>query len=171
MLQVDSDQAEALLGQSLQAVREGLSETRRALKALRAAPLEDLGLGLAVRNLAESITSRAGVQVVFHIDDDVRDYPAEVQHCFYRVAQEALTNAAMHAQAGCIRVSLMREGSQLKLMINDDGAGFDSKTINLTQKYGLLGMRERVEMIHGSLTIDSQVGTGTHILLTYGETP
>lgn len=170
VLRVDSDQAEALLGQSLQAVREGLSETRRALQALRAAPLEDLGLGLAVRSLAESITSRAGLQVDLQIDNEVRDYPAEVQHCFYRVAQEALSNAASHAQAGCIQVILMREGPLLKLSINDDGSGFDKNTIDLTQKYGLLGMRERVEMINGTLTINSQTGVGTQVLLTYGET-
>jgi len=168
MLRVDSDQAEELLGQSLRAVREGLTETRRALQALRASPLEDLGLGLAVRNLADSIAGRAGLQIDDQIENDVRDYPVDVQQCFYRVAQEALTNVVAHSQASKVQVCLMREGSFLKLSIRDDGIGFDENTVELTQKYGLLGMRERVEMIHGRLSIFSQLGSGTQITLTYG---
>ena len=167
LLRVDPDHAEALLGQSLHAVREGLTETRRALQALRASPLEDLGLGLAVRSLAESIAGRAGLQTDLQIENDTRDYPAEVQQCFYRVAQKTLTNVVAHAQASKVQVCLMREGPLLKLSIRDDGIGFNEKKIDLDQKYGLLGMRERVEMIHGDLSILSQEGSGTQIVLTY----
>ena len=167
-LRVDPDYAEVLLGQSLQAVREGLTETRRALQALRATPLEDLGLGLAIRNLGESIAGQAGLQTDFHINNDLRDFPAEVQQCFYRVAQESFTNIAAHSQARNVQVSLMKDGNGLKLAIRDDGIGFDENAIDLNQKYGLLGMRERVEMIKGDLSIVSQPGSGTQILLTYG---
>lgn len=168
MLRVDPDQAETLLGQSLGAVREGLSETRRALQSLRAAPLEDLGLGLAVRNMVESIAGKAGLKTDLRIENNLPVYPAEVQQCFYRVAQEALTNVIAHSQASQVQVCLMREETLLKLLILDDGVGFDEKVIDLDQKYGLLGMRERVEMIHGDLSIVSQVGSGTQIVLTYG---
>jgi signal transduction histidine kinase len=168
MLRVDPDQAENLLGHSLSAVREGLTETRRSLQALRASPLEDLGLGLAVRSLAESIAGRASLQTVLQIENDLGDLPAEVQQCFYRVAQEALSNIAAHAQARSVQVCLGREGPALELSITDDGSGFDLNTIDLTQKYGLLGMRERVEMIQGDLSIASQAGSGTRIVLTYG---
>ncbi len=167
-LRVDPNYAEVLLGQSLQAVREGLTETRRALQALRATPLEDLGLGLAIRNLGESIAGQAGLQTDFHIDNDLRDYPAEVQQCFYRVAQETFTNIAAHSQARNAQITLERDGTLLKLSIRDDGIGFDENAIDLDQKYGLLGMRERVEMIKGDLSIVSQPGSGTQILLTYG---
>jgi signal transduction histidine kinase len=167
-LRIDPDQAEGLLGQALQAVRDGLTETRRALQALRASPLEDLGLGLAVRSLAESIAGRAGLQTELQIENDLRDYPMEVQQCFYRVAQEALINAADHAMAHRVQVCMAREGSVLKLSIRDDGTGFDNNSVDLTQKFGLLGMRERVEMICGNLSIVSQVGSGTQITLTYG---
>jgi signal transduction histidine kinase len=169
MLYVDPAQAENLLNHSLSAVREGLTETRRALQALRASPLEDLGLGLAVRSLAESIAGRAGVQVTLHIENDFRDYRVDVQQCFYRVAQEALTNIADHAQARRVDVSLERINLVLTLTIFDDGSGFDQNTVDLTEKYGLRGMSERVEMIHGKLSITSQPGTGTRIELTYGE--
>jgi signal transduction histidine kinase len=166
MLRVDPDQAEGLLSQSLQAVREGLTETRRALQALRAAPLEDLGLGRAIRNLAESIAGRAGLQTDLQIENDMPDFPLDVQQGFYRVAQEALTNIVTHSQASKVQLCMRREGSILKLSIQDDGVGFDESTIDLNEKYGLLGMRERVEMINGHLSIVSQAGSGTQILLT-----
>lgn len=167
MLRVDPDQAETLLGQSLKAVREGLTETRRALQALRATPLEGLGLGLAIEQLAEAIAGRSGLQTELHIEHDMRDYPVEIQQCFYRVAQEALTNVVAHSQASKVQVGLKGDGTSLNLWIRDDGIGFDQKTVDLNEKYGLLGMRERVDMIHGDLTILSQVGAGTEICLSY----
>jgi signal transduction histidine kinase len=169
MLHTDADQAERLLGQSLQAVREGLTETRRSLQALRASPLEDLGLGLAITNLVESITNRSGLQTDVHITDQIRDCPVEVQQCFYRVAQEALSNIVIHAQAQHITVTLTNENSCLWLCIEDDGVGFDPNRVDLSQKYGLQGMQERVEMIQGQLILDSRPGSGTTINLTYGE--
>jgi len=164
-MRVDIDQAETLLGQALQAVRDGLGETRRALQALRASPLEDLGLGLGIRNLVESISGPAGLQMEILIEKDLPDSPLEVQQTFYRVAQEALINVVTHAQASMIEVRLFRAGLGLGMSIQDDGVGFDEETLDLQQKYGLLGIRERVEMIHGQLSITSKVGSGTKIML------
>ena len=155
MLNTDADQAERLLGQSLQ--------------ALRASPLEDLGLSLAITNLVESITNRSGLQTDVHITDQIRDIPVEVQQCFYRVAQEALSNIVIHAQAQHIYVTLTNENSCLWLCIEDDGVGFDPHRVDLSQKYGLQGMQERVEMIQGQLLLDSRPGSGTIINLTHGE--
>lgn len=169
MLRVDPLHAEELLGQSLKAVREGLGETRRALQALRASPIEDLGLSLAICNLAESIAGRAGLQTDLRIENEIPDFPMEVQQCFYRVTQEALTNVVAHAQASWVQISLACEGPLLKLSIRDNGVGFEESSMDLDQKYGLLGMRERVEMINGSLSITSKPGSGTQILLTYKE--
>lgn len=171
MLRVDIDQAEVLLGQALGAVRDGLSETRRALQSLRASPLEDLGLGLAIQNLAESIAGPASLQTVIQVEKDLPDYPLEIQQTFYRVTQEALTNVTAHAQARQVQVCLSQAGQGLKLVIRDDGVGFDEKSLDLRQKFGLLGIRERVEMIHGQLSITSQVGAGTEIVLWYAASP
>lgn len=167
LLRSDPDQAEELLGQSLRAVREGLTETRRALQALRASPVEDLGLGLAVRNLVETIAGRAGLETECEIGSDLGETPADVQQCFYRVAQEALTNVVAHSQASKVQVSLVREGLALNFSIRDDGVGFDENAMDLTEKYGLVGMRERVEMIQGELSIISHVGAGTQIYFSY----
>lgn len=187
MLRLDPERANALLSHALQAIREGLSETRRAFKELRAKPLEDLGLALAVRTLAESYAGRFDFGIELNIDPDLGDYPAEVQQCVYRIAQEALANIANHAQAQNAQVALKRDRDQLRLIIRDDGCGFDQNGVhssnrdgvlsshpNLSAKetrYGLLGMRERSEIIGGRLAVESQVGKGTEISFSYGGNP
>ena len=94
-----SAQATALLNHSLQAIREGLTETRRSLQELRAKPLEDLGMALAIQTLAESYTGRSDVQLELDIDRAPGDTPDEVQQTVYRIAQEALANIADHSHA------------------------------------------------------------------------
>jgi len=168
MLRLDVERANALLSHSLQAIREGLSETRRALKELRAKPLEDLGLAVAVRALAESYAGRFDFDIELHIDRDVGDYGTEVEQCVYRIAQEALTNIAEHAQAQHAQIVLKRDRDQLRLIIRDDGCGFDVNDGAADAQYGVLGMRERSEMIGGCLAVESQVGKGTQISFSYG---
>jgi signal transduction histidine kinase len=168
MLGLDVQRANALLSHALQAIREGLSETRRALKELRAKPLEDLGVALAVQVLAESYAGRFDFGIELQLDPDMGDYPAEVQQCVYRIAQEALTNIAEHAQAQHAQLVLKRDHDQLRLIIRDDGCGFDPNLGAAECQYGLLGMRERSEMIGGCLAVESQVGKGTQISFSYG---
>ena len=167
VLRVDCDRAEELLSQSLSAIREGLNETRRALQSLRASPIEDLGLGLAIRNLIELNADRSSLETDLRIEGNLPDYPDEVQQCFYRIAQESLTNVIVHSKASKLEVNLWREDTLLKLSIRDNGIGFDQDKENLDDKYGLMGMRERAAIINGELSIVSQVGRGTEILLTY----
>jgi signal transduction histidine kinase len=180
MLRLDLERANVLLGHALQTIRDGLTETRRALKDLRAKPLEDLGLALAVRALAESCTGRFGFRIDLNIDPDLGDYPDEVQQCVYRIAQEALANIADHAQAQNAQVILKRDRNQLQLFIRDDGCGFNwngAQGVSESShpgfsteeyQYGLLGMRERTEMIGGYLAVESQVGQGTQVCFLYG---
>jgi signal transduction histidine kinase len=85
------------------------------------------------------------------------------------VAQETLSNIVAHAQASEISVQLHNNAGVLNLFIQDNGIGFDEKSAELNGKYGLLGMRERAEMIGGHLSITSQPGGGTQVRLTYGE--
>jgi signal transduction histidine kinase len=168
ILRLDVERANALLNHALQAIREGLSESRRSLKELRAKPLEDLGLALAVRNLAESYANRFDFGIELTIDPDLGDYPSEVQQCVYRIAQEALNNIAEHAQAHHVELVLKRDHDHVRLIIYDDGCGFDVNLSAEENHYGLLGMRERAEMIGGCLAITSQAGKGTRISFSYG---
>ena len=164
----DPERAQAMLGHSLQATRDGLTETRRALQELRASPLEDLGLALAVRSLAESAAVRAGIQLDLRIDEPLGDYPPAVQQCVYRVAQEALANVAAHSGARLVTLSLEGAPHRLSLEICDNGRGFDPAALTDDQ-FGLRGMRERVEMIGGRFTVDATPGQGTTIRLVYGQ--
>jgi signal transduction histidine kinase len=157
MLHLDLERANVLLNHALHAIRDGLSESRRALNELRARPLEDLGLALAVRALAESYAARCDFALELTIEDDLGEYAPEVQQCVYRIAQEALTNIAEHAQA-----------QHAQLIVRDDGCGFDVALGVASEQYGLLGMRERSEMIGGCLAVTSQVGKGTQISFSYG---
>lgn len=167
MLRRDPERADGLLNHSLQAIRDGLSETRRALQALRAQPLEDLGLALAVRTLAESYAGRFDIRMDLRIDPDLGEYPVEVQQCVYRIAQEALANLADHAQAQQAQVVLKRDQGQLQLIISDHGCGFDPSRPEDGRHYGLRGMRERAAMIGGTLSVESQIGQGTQISFWY----
>jgi signal transduction histidine kinase len=170
MMSRDPERAQALLNNSLQAIREGLAETRRSVQELRAKPLEDLGLALAVRALGESYAGRVDFHIDMNIDQDLGDYPFEVQQCVYRIAQEALANVTEHAQAQNVHVVLKQDRDQLQLIICDDGCGFDPGLPVGDYQFGLLGMRERAEMIGGSLSVDSQAGKGTQISFSYGGT-
>jgi len=165
----DPAQARAMLEQSLTATRSGLTETRRALQALRSSPLEDLGLALAIRHEAESVAARTNLALDLHIPERLNNLPPDVEQCVYRVAQEALANVAHHAQARRVEVRLLKERGPLTLSVSDDGRGFGLDSLDTERHLGIRGMRERAEMVGGVLEIDSESGRGTTIHLTVEE--
>jgi signal transduction histidine kinase len=163
----DTEQANKLLSNSLHAIREGLTETRRALQDLRAKPLEDLGLTLALMSLAETSADRSSTRFEVIVDHNLDHVSAEVEQCIYRIAQEAFTNITDHAQAKNAQLTLKQEGTQMELIIIDDGCGFDSSVFDMENKYGLRGMRERAEMVGGNLSMESGLGKGTKIIFSH----
>lgn len=166
---VDPATAQRLLDQSLASTRDGLQETRRALKALRASPLDDLGLLLAVRQLAESAAERANLHLELMLPSAAPTLSIPVEQCVYRVAQEAIANVAHHANARTLRVQLAYEGAQVALTVADDGLGFDPQRAEQAGHYGLAGMRERAALVGGALIIESQPETGTRVQLRIRE--
>lgn len=159
------EQARMLLVKSIGATRCGLADTRRALQALRAAPLEDLGLTLAVRTLAEAMALRAGAKLVLDIPAHFTLAP-EVEQGVYQIAREALTNIAKHAHAQKIQLTLLQRNATVILTITDDGIGFDASQPVQAEQYGLLGMRERALLIGAQLQVESQPRRGTTVQLT-----
>jgi signal transduction histidine kinase len=162
--EVDTAGGKKMIGQALETTRSGLTEARRSLKALRASPLEDLGLALAVRDLAESVAARAGLKLELHIGSHLEDLPPEVEQCLYRVAQEALSNVARHANAASVQVGIARDNEHVRLTVEDDGCGFDTAAVADT-RYGLMGLRERAESIGGRLYVESAKDKGTKVAL------
>lgn len=163
--QTTPERAARMLDGALATTRSGLDETRRALQALRATPLEDLGLGLAVQHLARNIAERCRLELELRIADRIPSLTPEVEQCFYRVAQEALDNVAKHAGAQRIAVSLRKDGGRLVLAVEDDGAGFATDAVASEYRFGLQGMRERADLIGATLEIDSRPGQGTIVRL------
>jgi two-component system sensor histidine kinase UhpB len=151
--------------------RAGLGETRRALAALRASPIEDLGLPAALATLAQDAANRANLTLELETPEALDDLPLEVEQTFFRVAQEALANAGQHARAERLEVRLRRRNTNLTLLIRDDGEGFPTDRPSDSGRFGLRGMRERAEMIDADLTIDSQPGRGTTVEMTWEAQP
>jgi signal transduction histidine kinase len=159
------EQAHTLLHKAHASARSGLTETRRALQALRASPLEDLGLALALRSLAESTAARNGLALDLQLPEEVENVSPDVEQVIYRVAQEALANTVKHAAAKQVWLSLTRANGHLTLVVADDGQGFDLAEAEAAGHYGLRGMRERAEMVGGTLHVESAPGQGTRVRL------
>ncbi|MCD6287225.1 MAG: hypothetical protein J7M39_15055, partial [Anaerolineae bacterium] len=118
--------ARGMLDRSLAMTRHGLSEARRAIRALRAIPLEDLGLALALRQAAALVAERGGLRLELAVEDSVDGLPPEVAQVVYRVAMEAMENVVRHAAANVLDVSLVEAGEHWVLTVTDDGRGFDA---------------------------------------------
>jgi signal transduction histidine kinase len=163
---VDPDTARKRLDKSLAAARSGLDETRRILMALRAKPLEELGLVAAIRQMAEDAASRSGLALKLELADTIPSLSPGVEQCIFRVAQEAVTNVLKHSKANDLLIKLELKENRVMLTVQDTGVGFDTYVVNGVRHYGLLGMQERVDFVKGDLKITSQPGSGTIVQLT-----
>lgn len=161
----DPLKARSILGRSLVATRSGLVETRHSIQALRAAPLEDLGLLLALRTLAENAAERGSLSLALNLPDKLRKLSPDVEQALYRITQEALDNIVRHAEAHQARLALTQDANRLLLEIADDGRGIDPAILKNPNGFGLQGMRERAELLGGKLDILSQTGRGATIRL------
>lgn len=163
--EIEPAEARMMLDRSAHSTREGLAETRRALRDLRASPLADLGLSLAIRELAESMAARASLQLEMDIPEWLGKLTPAVEQCIYRVAQEAIANVGHHAEASYINVSLNKTDEWVILTIEDNGRGFHWNEVDRAQHFGLKGLQERAEMVGGLLEVDSIVQQGTTVCL------
>jgi signal transduction histidine kinase len=151
---------------ALYTARDGLEETRRALKALRAEPLDDLGLQLAIQNLIANLKARTNLSFHLNFSDVFYQFNHEEEQMIYRITQEALENIVHHSNATNVWLKLGLESDYYVLSIRDDGSGFDPLTISSSSdRLGIKGMRERAEMLNATLEIDSQSGKGTELKL------
>lgn len=162
---VEPETARDLLARSLAATRSGLNETRRALKALRASPINDLGLLLSLRDLAESAAERGKLNLSLSLPEQIPSLSPDIEQCIYRIAQEALENVVYHANAQTLVVQLAISEEMILLSVEDDGLGFDMKHFQEMGHYGLAGMRERAQAVGGKLTVSSKSGQGTQVQL------
>lgn len=138
-------------------VGEALGKVRDMSNLLRPAALDDLGLVPALRSLIEDFAGRTRIETRFEAPDSPPVSDRAVEVAVYRLVQEALTNVARHARAARVRVALEREVDGVRIRVEDDGVGAEpSRAPHL----GLLGMRERVRELAGTLTIQTGAGAG-----------
>ncbi len=141
-----------------------IEEVRAMAIRLRPGVLDDLGLVDALEWYTTEFERRAQIACIF-THDEIPAVDETVATAAYRIAQEALTNVARHAEAGRAEVSLSLEGPNLLLLVGDDGRGFDPLSLSDAQTLGLAGMRERAMLVGGELVVQSRPGQGTLVRL------
>lgn len=158
----DPAAAQRAVDETAELARHGLEESRQAIQALRADPLETWGLAGALQDLIQAFQERTGVEVHLVIAGDEPDLTSEEAQTLFRIAEEALTNVERHAAAQSVFVRLARGTDRLDLVIRDDGYGFEPTDVH-PDHYGLTGMRERAAIIGATLEVNSHPGGGTEI--------
>jgi signal transduction histidine kinase len=143
-----------------QLVVSTLQDVRRLAVQLRPKALDDFGLVAALERLAQTFSESSGIRVQLEASIGNERLPTEVETTVYRIVQEALTNVVKHAEAGEVSILLVRREGTLTAVVEDNGGGFDPEQAR-SDSLGLEGMRERVALHDGRLTLESAPGSGT----------
>jgi two-component system NarL family sensor kinase len=157
----DPEQVASALAKAKELASAALDEARRAIVGLRPAVLDDLGLGPGLETLATGLPGTA-VEVAV----EPCPLPAHVETALFRIAQEALQNVAKHAHARHVRVELRGQRGGVRLVVSDDGCGFDPDRVRSDRRrdaYGLTGIRERAALVGATVHVTSRPGEGTTI--------
>jgi two-component system NarL family sensor kinase len=151
--------------EALNLTRTSLEEARRSVMDLRAAPLEGRSLPDALADLAKEAAQSSVMQVDFKVTGAANPLPVRVEAGIYRIAQEALANVVQHAQADRAALLLTILPEQVKLVIEDNGRGFDPKRAS-SGRFGLIGLNERTRILGGQMELLSSPGEGTRVEVT-----
>jgi two-component system, NarL family, sensor kinase len=157
----EPERVRALIQQTLALTQSNLDEARRSVLDLRAAPLEGRTLAEALETLARDYASRweLTLDLVIYAPQKL---PQRIETGLFRVAQEALTNAVRHANATRIKLVFKTLAQEALLIVMDNGQGFEPTQVS-SGRYGLVGLNERVKLLGGTLTLNSQPGEGTQV--------
>jgi two-component system, NarL family, sensor kinase len=159
------ERAREPLRRALSLTQSNLEEARRSVLDLRAAPLEGRSLSGALEVLVGRWEMETGIGADYAAVNGARPLPPRVEVALYRICQEALANVARHTGAGQVDVRLVATPEQVRLVVEDDGRGFDASAVP-GERHGLVGMNERASMLGGSLEVRSSPGAGTRVEVT-----
>ena len=144
-------------------------EVHSLIYALRPSLLDDLGLPAAVRSCAHSALETARIEVHLEVSGAERRLLPEVEIAVFRMTQEAITNIASHSRAESVYINLEFKDRSIAVQVEDDGIGFNLLEVlssaHEKESMGLLGMKERAELLGGTLSIDTQPGKGTRVII------
>ncbi len=137
------------------------------IKQLRPGSLDNLGLPETLKDLVNSLQEQhQDLEVRLHLTGNLNVLGETLNINLYRMVQESINNAIKHAQATTLDINLtLTDKNALELMIKDNGIGMDIQAVDQTNHFGLLGIRERVQGLHGSFAVDSELGSGTAIII------
>lgn len=147
----------------LHLVDNTIKTTRRIMTDLRPEVLDMLGFTEAVRQHLKSFQERYKIECQLVKNTPKLDLKPQQSVALFRIIQEALNNIAKHAKASSVKIVIDLQGDKLKLEVIDDGIGFDQKSNFRIDSYGLIGMKERVFLLDGELTIKGEIGKGTTV--------
>jgi PAS domain S-box-containing protein len=142
------------------------SEIQALSRRLHSSKLEYLGLAAAAAGFCRELSERQKVKIDFHSGDIPQNLPPEIALCLFRVLQEALQNAAKHSRSSHFQVSLNGAPGEIQMTVRDSGIGFNPAEAMNGGGLGLTSMRERLKLVHGELTIESQSRLGTVVRAT-----
>jgi signal transduction histidine kinase len=130
---------------------------------LHSSKLEYLGLATAAKSFCRELSEKGNVEIVFQHAGIPDDLPNEVSLCLFRVLQEGLQNAVKHSGVRSFAVDIQSTGESIELTVTDFGKGFEEQDAFTGHGLGLISMRERLQLVHGELSVKSQPGAGSTI--------
>ncbi len=166
----DPEERQAVLAEASKRIDFAVRSLRGLITDLRPAALDDLGLGAALEALADRVRQASGLTVEVDVDfayeagrEAVR-LDRDLEETVYRLVQECLSNVAKHAQASTAQITVRETAETVEVAVRDDGIGFDAN--QASGGFGLVGMRERVALVGGTMTIQTAPDEGTVVLLS-----
>lgn len=167
LLTAGRDEVKQELSQLKELVKESLRELRRIIFNLRPMALDDLGLVPTLNRYLENLREQEGVRVTLKVGGRETRLHSTAEVAIFRMVQEAVNNARRHAQASLIQVRIVYADNHVEISVDDDGIGFDMEKLKSEwidrESFGLMSMKERIELLGGTFTVTSVPGEGTRI--------
>jgi signal transduction histidine kinase len=163
----DAERMSGAIESALEQITTAIGDLRSLITELRPAALDELGTKPALETLVERVARQTDLEIALEVDlaydngHDVGRHIPEIESTVYRLVQEALTNVGKHAGATHVEIFVSDRDGHVAVTVRDDGAGFELTAAS--PGFGLVGMRERLALVHGSLDIESAPGSGTLI--------
>lgn len=163
LVDIDIERCKNELRDLREQVRGCLKETRKIIFDLRPMTLDDLGLVPTVKRFLDTMKERTGITAEIKVHGEEKRLDSYLEIGLFRIIQEALNNVEKHAAANSVRVIVEFTPSFVLAVIEDNGHGFDTAESVGTESFGLLGMRERMNLLNGEISIKSGQGKGTRV--------
>jgi len=163
----ESEKLRTTFEAGLQALREASAEARSLMNRTRTPVLAKFGIKAAIADFIDQISEMLNApEVTYRCEVQFRRLAPTIENAIFRVAQEAIVNAFRHSQSELVRVSLVQDGEEVTLEVQDNGMGFDPASVGAS-RFGLDGIRERARAFGKDLQLDSTPGQGTRIRVTF----